>query len=613
MAGPGKSGIGIKLEDGLGGSRKVSLDPSQPELTLDAQQQVDIGLGPAGKMFYGSEVSMSSAVTTENGIIRYKLSGEAGAFGGAELALPKTGTSYSETQGAGVQSSYSVALPEAAARGADLIRIDPLNPDSMPTGSVIKMDAGTYTTAESKLVLRHLAMQTKVRDENGVGMVVEKLDAERVRVAIGPTAAVEAYNGLGVDFEQFRMMLGRNDRLGSSELKSVEFDFAQAEGRAGYRAMLTKGNVPTQNGPGIAGLQTIQTVDYQSKTQLGGKLGPIELVLDGARNTGKSVLVSYPDGTADRSVALQYSGNIPMTMTQKFDASGNEQHDQRQYAFTIKADENIAQMLNVAQTGNIDHARQGPVKPGETVTLQYSAREMGALQGLAEKSLATSGGMNHELRTLIRDYDDKPVSSEAFAIAMARNLGGNDYQAAERLYGIWLGSGGEKFDENTVALPGRMQIEDSSGRVRVVPSVEKPDGSIQSSASPGMVSLADAGHRDHAFYQSIQQQAASLGQTDERISYGLMAQAKANGIERADHVFLSRDGSQLMMMQGDPGDLHNRRIAAVDIAETIAKPMPDVLRELAESDQRQQARQQAENDDMQRRQTQEQSLTPRGP
>lgn len=607
MAVLNRPGIGIKLEDGLGSSGKVTFDPSRNELTHEAQQKIDIGLGRAGKMFFGSDVSVSSAVTTENGITRYKLSGEMGALYGAELRLPKTGTSYSETQGAGVLSSYSVALPEAAARGADLIRIDPMNPGSMPTGSVVQIDAGTYTTAESKLVLRHLAMQTKVRDENGVGMVVEKLDAERVRVAVGPTAAVEAYNGLGVDFEQFRMMLGRSDRLGSSELKSVEFDLSHAEGRVGYQAMLTKGNVPTQNGPGIGGLQTIQTVDYHSKPQLGGKLGPIELVLDGARNTGKSVLVSYPDGTADRSVALQYNGNIPMTMTQKFDASGNEQLDQRQYAYTIKTDERTASMLNAAHIGDVGRAKGGPVKPGETVTLHYSMEEMAALQALAEKSLAASGGMDFRSRTLLRDYSDNPVATHDFAMGMARNIGGSDFETSQRLFNISMMADGDPRS-GQVALPGRLHIQGADGKVRVFSEL-----GTQPVQAPVAALPSDPAHRDHSFYQSIQQQAASLGQTDERISYRLMAQAKASGAERADHVFLSRDGSQLMMMQGDPGDLHNRRIAAVDIAETMAKPMPDVLRELAESDQRQQARQQAENDDMQRRQTQEQSLAPRGP
>ena len=208
-------------------------------------------------------------------------------------------------------------------------------------------------------------------------------------------------------------------------------------------------------------MKTIEKLDYSSQAKVDVKLGPLELGIDGAQNTGDSVVTTYPDGTAERTVNLQYSGNVPMTLTQSFDAEGNEIMGDREYAYTIKVDESNSQLINAAQTGDVDKAQDGPVKPGDTVTITYTEAEMAELQDHAEKALEASGGMDFDLRVLTQDYDGNPVKTFDFAIALARNMGGSDYGSAERLFNISSSADGNYADGNYVQLPGTVTVHGS--------------------------------------------------------------------------------------------------------------------------------------------------------
>ena len=254
-------------------------------------------------------------------------------------------------------------------------------------------------------------------------------------------------------------MLGNDTSLSGATLKTAEFDLSTPEGLAAYNDFVANGNMPADNGPGVSEVKTIEKLDYSSQSKVDVKLGPLELGIDGAQNTGDSVVTTYPDGTAERTVNLQYSGNVPMTLTQAFDADGNEIIADREYAYTLKVDENSAQLLNAAQTGDIGKAQDGPVKPGDTVTITYTEAEMAELKGHAESALEASGGMNTGLRVLTQDYDGNPVSAFDFAIGLARNLGGSDYGSAERLFTISGSADGNFGDNSFVQLPGTVSVQ----------------------------------------------------------------------------------------------------------------------------------------------------------
>src|SRR5690606_19887200 len=104
-------------------------------------------------------------------------------------------------------------------------------------------------------------------------------------------------------------------------LNTAEFDLSTTEGKAAFNDYVANGHMPEDNGPGVSEVKTVEKLDYSSQVKLEAKIGPLSLGLDGAKNTGNSVVTTYPDGSVERSVDLQYSGNVPMSLTQKFDAS----------------------------------------------------------------------------------------------------------------------------------------------------------------------------------------------------------------------------------------------------------------------------------------------------
>jgi len=438
-----------------------SYDPGKGTVTVSA----GTGFGKEIKNAHGygvsfgvdGNVSVSGGQKTTDGVTTYTASADASVTLSGGVSAPKAGVSGSITKG--IKTSFEVKMPEAAAKTANPAKVNPFDPATLPTGTVVKLDGSTYTGTDFKLTFKELAVQTKTTDEKGTSLLVEKTGANTVKVTAGPTEALSAYNGVGVDVGVASAMLGRNDKLGRATLKTAEFDLSTPDGKAAYNDFLATGTFPSANGKGVAGVATIEKLDYSSQSKLDAKIGPIGISLDGARNTGNSVVTTAPDGSITRTVNLQYSGNVPMAISQKFDASGNEIVGERRYSYTIKTDANSAQLLNVAQTGDLGHAANGPVKAGQTVTLTYSEAQMRDLMGKAQAALKAMPIGGTDLKVLTQDYDGKFVNKPwDFALGMGRNLGGSDYGSAERLFNISSAADGD-LRKGYVALPGTISVQ----------------------------------------------------------------------------------------------------------------------------------------------------------
>jgi len=92
---------------------------------------------------------------------------------------------------------------------------------------------------------------------------------------------------------------------------------------------------------------------------------------------------------------------------------------------------NIAQNLNIALTGNPDG--NGPAQAGKKTTITFTESQ---LQGLMSQT-RSAGQASHPsspLNLLVGGNNGQPVATSMdFAVAMARNLGGDPYGFAERL------------------------------------------------------------------------------------------------------------------------------------------------------------------------------------
>lgn len=431
-------------------SGNVSFNPEAGSVTASGgvafNESIKTSGGYGVSFGAGTNASITGSVNTADGVTTYKASSDVSVFLKGGVNTPQAGVELGRTDG--IRASYQVAMPADA--DVDPLSVNPFDPRSMPVGSTVTMNGSDYTTNEFKATFRNLATQTKVTDESGVSTVVARTGEDTVRVTAGPTEAIKAYNGVGVEFGIGNVMLGRNDSLAGATLRTAEFDLSSAAGQAAYNDFIANGALPGDNGDGVSGVATVESLDYSSQTQLSAKLGPVNLSLDGAKNTGNMVVTTHADGSIERNIDLQYSGNVPMNITQRWDASGNEIADARIYSYDVQVDQNNVQLLNAALSGGLDGA---PVHEGQTVTLSFNEHQMDALAG--QTAQAVDNGAHMSLGSLLgyMQTDGSYPTPDAwdFALSLGRNLGNSDYGLSEKLFSISDGSTDGGFGDRSYA------------------------------------------------------------------------------------------------------------------------------------------------------------------
>lgn len=423
----------------------VSVNPETGSITASGgvafNESVKSSKGYGISFGAGANASLTGGVNTANGVTTYKASSDVSVFLKGGVSTPQAGLEIGRAEG--IRASYQVAMPADA--DVSPLSVNPFDPQSMPVGTKVTMNGSDYGTNEFKATFRNLATQTKVTDESGVSTVVERTGDDTVRVTAGPTEAIKAYNGVGVDFGVASVMLGRNDSLSGATVRTAEFDLSGAAGQAAYNDFLANGTLPVDNGDGVSNVAKVESLDYSSQTNLSAKLGPVNLSLDGAKNTGNSVVTTHADGSVERNVDLQYSGNVPMNISQRWDANGNEIADARIYSYDVKVDRSNVQLLNAALSGGLDGQ---PVSEGQTVTLSFNEQQMDALAG--QTATAVENGAHMQLGSLLgymnRDGSYPTPDAMDFALSLGRNLGSSDYGIAEKLFSISTGTSVERND-----------------------------------------------------------------------------------------------------------------------------------------------------------------------
>jgi hypothetical protein len=381
--------------------------------------------------------------------------------------------------GAGTRARYKVLLPGKDQSPEAAARVNPFDPTTIPDGATVMMDGQNFAQTSLAGSFRHIGLQTNVTEASGVTYAVTR-DGNEVRVTMGPNQAVEAFNGIGLRSEIATAMLGRQDNLGGSTLSTATFDLSNPDGQAAYAHFVATGEVAHAT-PGVGDVATIERVDYSSQTRAQLELGPVQANLAGPQNTGTFVRTTYPDGSYTFTTELQYSGNVPMQVTQRFDAAGDEVVSERTYEFKVSTDHTVdlswwdnmlgrsdaeaeaslenshTQLLNWAFTGGSD---TGPAQAGKTMTITFTEAQMQALHGQTTAAAAANESGLDTLRLLTGGEDGMPVNSTLeFAVAMARNLGGDNYGFAERLFQISSGADGDLANDDHARIDATVTVE----------------------------------------------------------------------------------------------------------------------------------------------------------
>ncbi|MFC4820988.1 LysM peptidoglycan-binding domain-containing protein [Dokdonella ginsengisoli] len=457
----------FKIEKGVG----IDVGVKTPGKVLSA----GVGLAVNGKLEGGTSSKDGTTTSFLGAEASATLKGNVSIGGKEDKAAAKTPLRWN-LEGSispGFKISAETRVPDAQAKGKDTspLKVNPLDPDSMPKGSQFTLSTSTFVNTDVKTGIGVVKAQAKSSAEDGFTVLAEKTDANRIRLTAGPTAALSASGGLGVDFGVAGAMLGRGDKFSDAKLTSAEFDLSDPQGRASYREALLTGRFPTDNGAGVADVKTVQKLDVATQVKLDGKLASFDFSVKGTGSTGSDVLTTQPGKPTTRETALQFDDNVSLVMTRKYDSNQNELIDERRYSYKVDVDGKSDWLVSSHFMKLASPAPQAGIQP-RTAELTYTENDMRALKDGADYATSKDLANDAEVRKLSNDPANGSFANmkpQDFAVALIQRMGstnGADGGFVQHLKNIFTDS---KFvrdaagqlqllDDAKAPLPGTLQI-----------------------------------------------------------------------------------------------------------------------------------------------------------
>lgn len=554
---------------GKAGRTSVSATPGDGgfKVTQEARQQ---GSGPAGGPFRAT--TLGAGESSGDGRVQYQLELETVAGQRQKSGIVES------THTEGLRGRYRVSLPEG--EGTDPTRINPFDPETLPKGGSVTLDAQSFSGTAMAGTFRKIAAEHKLTEAEGASLRVDRLDDGRVRVTTGPNQAVEAFNGMGFSAKGVTAIAGRQDALGQSSVRTATFDLANADGQAAYQQFVANGTLDAKT-PGMDDVATVERLGMSSQTRLKVEVGSVFGVdMAGARNSGDVTQVRRDDGSYTELRNVQYDGNLPVTRLSQYGADGQELRDQRRYEFTFdlrqheQADQ-VAGLLNSALTG--DTGARGPVKAGELNTVSFSEDQLRGMMERTQQMVQDNPMAGERWRLLAEDgRGGLQTDVDAYAASLARNRGNSEYGMAEQMFRLATAdkdAGVQKIDAT---------VDGAHLRNLPPPSPLLPvNDPRQSNSADHPLWLQSHG--------AVSRLDAAMGrqpdQSTERLGMALLVAAKDKGMCRIDEAVLSEDARYAFAVQGQP-HAADRQIARTDTAQAVATPVETQLQTLESVNQR---------------------------
>ncbi len=556
---------------GKAGRTSVSVTPGDGsvKVTQETRQQ---GNGPAGGPFRAT--TLGAGESSGDGRVQYQLELETVAGQRQKNGIVES------THTEGLRGRYRVSLPEGD--GTDPTRINPFDPQTLPNGASVTLDAQSFSGTAMVGTFRSIAAEHKLTEAEGASFRVDRLEDGRIRVTTGPNQAVEAFNGMGFSAKGVTAIAGRQDALGQSSVRTATFDLADAQGQAAYQQFVANGSLDSKM-PGVADVATVERLGMSSQTRLKVDVGSVFGVdLAGQRNTGDVTRVRRDDGSYTELRNVQYSGNLPVARISSHGPDGQEIPTARRYEFTFdlrghEHGEQIAGMLNTALAGDTGAAARGPVKAGELNTVSFSEDQMRAMMERTQQMVQDNPMLGPRWKLLAEDGRGDPQTDvDAYAASLARNQGQSEYGMAEQMFRIATANRAEGVQKIDATVEG--------AHLRDLPPPSPPlpvNDPRQASSADHPLWLQSHG--------AVSRLDASLGrqpdQSTERLGMALLVAAKDKGMCRIDEAVLSDDARYAFAVQGQP-HAADRQIARTDTAQAVATPVETQLQVLESVNQR---------------------------
>lgn len=539
------------------------------KVTQEARQQ---GAGPAGGPFRATTLGVSES--SADGRAHYQLEMETVA------GQRQKGGIVESTQTEGQRGRYRVSLAEGD--DTDPTRINPFDPQSLPKGSSVTLDAQSFSGTALSGTFRHIAAQHKLTEAEGASFRVDRLEDGRVRVTTGPNQAVEAFNGMGFSAKGVTALAGRQDALGQSSVRTATFDLDKVDGQAAYQQFVANGTLDAKT-PGMEDVATVERLGMSSQARLKVEVGSVFGVdLAGAHNSGDVTQVRRDNGRYTEMRHVHYGGNLPVTRVSEYGSDGQELRDQRRYEFTFDLRQHehgaqVAGMLNAALSGDTSRALRGPVREGELNTVSFNEDQLRAMMERTQHMVQANPLAGERWRLLAEDgRGGLQTDVDAYATSLARNRGNSEYGMAEQMF--------------------RLATADKDAAVQKIDATVEGAHLRDLPPSPLLLPANDprqSNSADHPLWLqshgAVSRLDAAMGrqpdQSTERLGMALLVAAKDKGMCRIDEAVLSDDARYAFAVQGEP-HAPDRQIARTDTAQAVATPVEKQLQRLEGVNQR---------------------------
>jgi hypothetical protein len=439
----------------------VDINPSAGTASANASVEASGSAGPVS----GSvkvDANIDAQVERDGDYTTVTVSADASVTAEGSLDLKAVSIGGSAT--AGGEVTYQVRLKnedyEKLKRG-EIPPPNPFDPSTIPDGGSVQLDQsqfkGTELEAGFKYNAAKIGLSDGVTETEGTSLRVER-DGDKVQVTAGPTESISRNASVSLGVGPASIELGNNTTLSNQTFATAEFDLSTRGGRNAYAEFSRTGKLPSQEGPGVGNVLTVQDIDFRSESDLQAKLGPLSFDLGGGVNTGHATITTHPDGSKDVTAKARYATGEAigpeLTVTRSFDAAGTEDKDKTRYSYNFdQVDETARQLLYVAH-GHSPEEAERLAKNGEDVQLTYSQDQLTALADRAREVIEANPHADSGLAGALADAENPEQVARALTAYFSNQAG-----YAEEFYRLALDPEDPR-DGDLARLPGTISSEE---------------------------------------------------------------------------------------------------------------------------------------------------------
>lgn len=216
---------------------------------------------------------------------------------------------------------------------------NPLDPTSIPPGGKLELNASQLTGGRVEAGLGQYAAKFGVKSTKDVGVAIERLDGDKVRVTV---ARAEEQNrdlsaqgplpiGLPVGFDV-------HGKQADSTFSTATFDLKSKEGQEAYQQFLRSGQLP-QPGPGVSDVleRTSSASGVDGRFKIAGvPFKQFDERTTVERQTDHATGVTTVRETLAATAILPAVTPPQLTVQKQFDAQGRELPSERRYQLSFE-------------------------------------------------------------------------------------------------------------------------------------------------------------------------------------------------------------------------------------------------------------------------------------